>query len=190
MKLYKSLGLAAVLVLAGVGVARAGFISINTSITNTGDVAAVADVPHGALGITAPATDLPEFDLYGQINSDPDLMITEKILNNTAQTWDSFTVTLNPGPSYFVTNLVGDAPSGSVPNYLPHWSTSLDGLSLTFDGGYVQPGQTLYAVFDFTITDVDGGFSYHVINSPHAVPEPAALAMVGLGAALLLRRRR
>ena len=99
-------------------------------------------------------------------------------------------ITLTPDPQYVVTNLVRDVLMPT--NLFANWSTSLDGQTINFFGGSVPVGQQLVAMFDFDITDISGQFSYHIANLPHSAsaPEPTSLAMVGLGAALLLRRRR
>lgn len=185
---------AVVLYLAAAGSARAGFISIDTNIQNQGDIFAVPDPVDGTLAITAPAVELPSFAFWGTLDSDPNLTVTEKITNNSSGPWDSFSITVNPGDGYEVTGLEGDTPATKYTDWLPTWAISPDGLTITFSGGSVPVGQQLVAVFDFDITDVSGAFRYGVVNSFHVAtaptPEPASLAMVGLGAALLLRRRR
>ena len=50
--------------------------------------------------------------------------------------------------------------------------------------------------FDYTPVDGQPGFdvafapSYHAVSDSTAVPEPASLALLGLGAVAVLRRRR
>jgi hypothetical protein len=132
---------------------------------------------------------LPFFAISGTTNGDPTMTVIERMTNNTSAAWDSYSITVAPDPGYVVSNLVRDALMPT--NLFSDWSTSLDGTTITFyNGPGVGIGQTLVAEFDFDITD--GDFGYHVSNLPHStpVPEPASLAMVGLGAAVLLRRRR
>ena len=182
--------LAAALLGATAGSARAGFITIKTDIVNQGDVYAYAVPEAGSLSITGSSSEVPSFALWGTTDSDPTLTVVERLTNNTSAAWDSYSITLTPDPQYVVTNLVRDVLMPT--NLFANWSTSLDGQTINFFGGSVPVGQQLVAMFDFDITDISGQFSYHIANLPHSAsaPEPTSLAMVGLGAALLLRRRR
>ena len=56
--------------------------------------------------------------------------------------------------------------------------------------GEVNPGDTLEINISFDVTDNGGTFSYGIGNTPHVVPEPASISLLGLGGALLIRRKR
>jgi len=107
-----------------------------------------------------------------------------------ARTW-----TVAIGDDYFlpptITINVGDTVVWNNTGALSHTATSLIGQAVTWDSGYLQPGQT----FSYTFT-VAGNFSYYcaahpdmtgnvVVQAP--VPEfPGLLAFATVGVAVLL----
>ncbi|HVT83441.1 MAG TPA: PEP-CTERM sorting domain-containing protein [Phycisphaerae bacterium] len=189
--------------LAAAGTARAGIVSgsLTTDLPSDQGCYAWANVGadgNGVVSLTAPADVAASYSISGMLDGfDPNLTVIQSITNNTGLPWDSYTLTVNPAPGFTVSNIVVFPPL-SQPNYLPNvqsgpivaGGTAVAGNSIIYSGGLVQPGQTFQAYFTFDITETSGQFNYTVLNSPHSTPEPASLAVLGIGAVALLRRKR
>ena len=84
--------------------------------------------------------------------------------------------------------------SGNATNFLVEDTTSLAGptnLSIVIEIIPELVGQKLQIGFDNTASNFDGsGVNYDNINFAQTVPEPTSLALIGMGAAFMLRRRR
>ena len=189
--------LAATLVLGTGGMAQAGFENVKITDLPQGPEWYGQSVPGGdgsvLVTVTAPSYDAFSYHVGGAVNGDPTVYIEQVIKNKSLNVWDSYVVTITPAPGWVMENVTFLDPSFVIPNTLPvaevtAFTPTL--LQVTYSGGQVAPNASFETHFQFDVAENDGSFGYAILNSPHAVPEPASLAMVGLGAAWILRRRR
>lgn len=116
---------------------------------------------------------------------DPDVMITKTLQNNTGFIWTAFNIdlfrTAGFGP---IMTLPGSVSSTRFASNMVTNFGSGDS-SISYFNGAVVPGDTVTFMFTFNIP---GDVSFRMLQTP--IPTPGALALLGLGAAGLLRRRR
>ena len=190
-------------VLLAANIAHAGIVdgTLATTIVNGGGTYAWQNVGadgNGLVSLTAPIASVASYDITGTLDGiDPNLTIIQNITNTTGSDWDTYTIDITPAAGYTVSNIQVNLPLTPHPNYLPNvlgWgalpTAVLSGNQIIYTGGLVPAGATFQTYFTFDITESSGSFGYSVANSPHLVPEPASLSLVGLGAMLLLRRKR
>ncbi|MHC5083603.1 MAG: PEP-CTERM sorting domain-containing protein [Planctomycetota bacterium] len=114
-----------------------------------------------------------------ETDEDPLVHIVKTVTNSNGHDWTSYTLTLNdatPGVS-FVDSAFSDVFT----------SAALVGNVITFSGETVAIGETVNLEFDILIADA-GSFGWCVTQQ--AIPEPATLVMLGLGALSLLRWKK
>ena len=114
---------------------------------------------------------------------------------NYRTTQTSFGLSSDLAGNYMFTNTVGDTMTASAAaGTHSRWNGSTGGGSTTAAGTFAGfNGVALDGVWTLTVTDWAGGDvgaiqGMRIVGT--AVPEPASMAALGLGAAALLRRRR
>jgi hypothetical protein len=110
----------------------------------------------------------------GKTDEDPDLTMTKAVTNSNGTVWTAYSLTLG-GNATFVS-----ASSNLFSN------VSVSDSYVLFDGGSVGSGQTLEMSFVVNVP-VIGDFSFCLTQL--AIPEPASLTLLGLGALALYRRK-
>lgn len=110
----------------------------------------------------------------GVTNEDPDLWMTKSVKNENGHIWTAYSLTLS-GNAAFVS-----ASSDLLPD------VSLQPQYVLFSGGTVEQNETLNMSFTINVP-ASGNFSFCLTQL--AIPEPASLALLGLGGLTLLRRK-
>jgi MYXO-CTERM domain-containing protein len=171
---------------------RAGYLDISTDLP--GDVA-LPNLQLGELSISAPASQLLDFNIYITVDSDPRFNVWASIVNDTTTPWDSYTVTITPASGYTVSNLTSKPVTMGYVDYLPVATVDTATNSVTYSGGIVPVGAELQVLYYFDILtsgtpQFNTTTSYHPAGGSTPAPEPASLGLLAVGAPLLLRRRR
>jgi hypothetical protein len=119
--------------------------------------------------------------MYGATDSDPTFHVTETVTNNSGLSWTAYELILSEsGASFDYSN----APTSSRFQNFNEDSTT----SFTFYSPNEVPNGT-NVTFDFDISvPLSGLFSFTLTQQP--IPEPATIALLGLCALSLLRRKR
>jgi hypothetical protein len=172
--------------------ARAGLLTI---ITDLPTEYAQPNVDLCELSISGPASQVAEYNLYLKMDSDPRFNVWASLTNDSGSPWDSFSVTITPADGFTLENLTPKPVPTSMgyDDYLPVATVDVATNTITYSGGIVPVGAELQVLYYFDImTGNTPQFltttSYHIAVG--SAPEPASLALLGIGAALLLRRRR
>jgi len=107
--------------------------------------------------------------------------LTSTVTNETSFIWTGYLLSLNPAESAsFANGSAGSTKFGTV-LYPDKWHVEFRSPQ------EVAPGQVVTMQFDIVIPD-DGSYTFTLTQTP--IPEPATLALLGLGALACLRRRR
>lgn len=113
-------------------------------------------------------------NVSGITETDPDLSMTKAVTNLNGNVWTAYSLTLG-GNATFVS-----ASSDLLPD------VDLSDTYILFSGGTVEIGQTLNMAFVVNVPTI-GDFSFCLTQL--AIPEPASLSLLGLGALALIRRK-
>ena len=120
-----------------------------------------------------------QVNMSGVTDSDPTFHVTKTVTNSSGYTWTSYELLLGAGSATFVGTPFTDKFGTAV--------ISNAGLKITYSSPLVVlPGQTVVLDFDINVPST-GSFGFCLTQNP--IPEPATLAILGLGG-LLLRKRR
>ena len=140
--------------------------------------------------------------VFNVINSGgtSEYLFTEGVYNNTGLNWGAYHIELGFGyDAGFVKSTLGDGLDFDAPDFNSPFNFNPGGaffptVSVTEDDVYASGGVMPYlsfaGYFRFTVDVPDGITSFTVRQSPIAVPEPSALALLALGFAAYIGKRR
>lgn len=124
--------------------------------------------------------------------NDPETLVTinKELTNNTGVVWESFLVQLlDPIPA----GLIEVLPGGTSDVFLNAQVLEPnpgDPVFIFFDGGTVNPGESVQLGYSFMVPEGAGVVSYKTVQIPNMIPGPATFALLGLGGVGVARRRR
>ena len=186
----------------GLGFASVAFTS---TLSPNNDNVPVAGVPDN--NITVP---LKRFDFADYIDIEfsiapsggvTEYQVSEFVDNNTGSAWSSYTMQLGTGTgAFFKLSALGDGLDFDSPTYdLPPTSGAFpivgapDEDQLVFSGGAGHGGGAQPYSFRIDVPDLDTGVAFGKFTLrqiPTAVPEPGAIALVGMALLGLAMNRR
>ncbi len=123
-----------------------------------------------------------EVEMSGMTSSDPNFTLIKTVENVTGVTWTAYQLVLDPvGVATFVPGTEGSTRFTDI-------SFSADLKTITFAEPLAVPdGDTVTLQVDINIPTT-GSFGFNVCQ--HPIPEPATVALLGLGALVLIRTRK
>jgi hypothetical protein len=159
--------------------------NINYIHDDANDIDAVVDMHEGPVYVTGPD---PALTCFGDMNSDPTLMIDEDALNSSGVAWTAWLLELDPnGSATFLVNATHIPSSDYFNSY-----SLIDSKTLKFLAPNSVPnGDTVNLGFFIKVPYTGPGiepFSFTLTQTP--IPEPATMSLLGLGALALIRRNR
>jgi hypothetical protein len=129
---------------------------------------------------TIEAMGIDQVNMSATNDDDPTFRVTKYVTNETTVAWTSYELTLNgTGPTFT------DTPSSDL---FSSAVISNGGLKITYSGGTVNPGDEVQLNFKVLSPAVNDSWTTCLTQNP--IPEPATLAILGLGGMALLRKRR
>ncbi len=183
------------------GVASATIIGVNADDDGDGAIVATAtwDAPSSTINVSGVQNWSPGH-IAGTITTDteldPTVWIVESIDNETSYTWTDYHISIGMdkpfsivgvvAPPDWTWNITPPADGRQLPNQLPG-TLGWVGMVDYFAGTTIAPGQS--GQFGIVVS-FSGTVQFCTAQNPTYVPEPATLAMLGLGSLLLLRKRR
>lgn len=135
--------------------------------------------------VAYPATDAVNMHLTA--DNDPYIRVTKYVTNDNGHDWTGYTLTLSD--CTIGSNIVFVAPASGVDpdTGATIFSTvSVTDNLITFSDGIVEVGQEVALNFKIWVPTA-GNFSWCVTQQ--AIPEPATIGILGLGALALFRRK-
>jgi hypothetical protein len=190
--LVKSLLIALVLT-ASVTLSRANITNAWIYEVGDGNMACTYSWSAGnPLGLVGTQYNPVSAGLYGYVATDtptdPALVLTDSINNDTGVTWTDYHVQISMAPQFtFSSETVSNAGWTISVNQPTLVSGQYVGSINYVAGTTVAPGGELS--FGFTLNFV-GGINFNEQLTPSFVPEPSAIGLISCGLALLLFRRR
>lgn len=159
------------------GAAQAELVSFSSDVTYSWSPGG-AVVMQGISTLASPSV----ITMNAQANSSFTLNLT--VVNESAITWTGYELTLDPfGYVTFVAGTAGSTKFGTI-----EFDEQQDPCTLKFWAPVnVLPTQTVGLQFDIYIP---GGSPHTFELTQQPIPEPATVALLGLGAAVLLTRRK
>ncbi|MFA5292410.1 MAG: PEP-CTERM sorting domain-containing protein [Phycisphaerae bacterium] len=116
--------------------------------------------------------------MSGETDEDPIYRTIKCVTNGSGVAWTSYELTLSATGPTFTGTPSADLFSSAV--------ISDGGLKITFSGGVVNPDDEVLLNFRILVPTT-GAFSVCLTQTP--IPEPATMALLGLGALALIRKK-
>lgn len=136
--------------------------------------------PSGAI-ILQGISSLESSDLTISAESHSSFTISSTVTNETSVTWIGYRLTLDPTEdATFVSGSAGSTKFGTV-NEIDDWTLEF------WAPAEVLPSQVVTLQFDVHIPD-NGPYTFSLTQNP--IPEPATIALLGLGSLALVVRRK
>ena len=167
--------------------AQAGFMSFTCEFPDDPDTAfhvwnTEVDPSDGLLQLNLyenyTTTGSDSVNMIASTDEDPIVKVAKFVTNANGHDWTGYTLTLNGPEGVYFTGAAGS----------DYFSTAIVTPNLiTFSDGVVAVGEEVTLLFRIEVADA-GNFDWCVTQQ--AIPEPATLVTLGLGALSLLRRKK